>query len=156
MLLLYPPHCNLNPRFAALVTLHIEKLISLFLPTVHFWNRNFSKQVGEGRVLGSGPWSECSFCAHCRMQPWTPVGFGLTPCDSSMAAIRLIAAFWNCEVRSKHTTIFSLQSQFSALIFVPQLHDSGAWDWHCGVSRWSEPCFTARHPLQLTVKSKVR
>lgn len=49
--------------------------------------------MGEGRLLGSGPWSESSCCAWCRIRSQTPAGSGLIPCDASMAAIRLIAAF---------------------------------------------------------------
>lgn len=159
MLLLYHPHCNLNPRFAALVTLHIEKFISLFLPSVHFWNRNFLSrwEREESWVLVLDP--NAASVPAAGSSP----GSGLTHCDSSVAAIRLIAAFLPAPLVSTriakseaNTTIFSLQGQSSVLIFVPQLHDSGACDGHCGVSRWSQPRFTARHPPQLTVKSKLR
>lgn len=88
MLLLYPSHCNLNPRFAALVTLHIEKFISLFLPSVHFWNRNFLSrwEREESWVLvpdlnaasvptaGCNPGLQLDLGSHLVILAWLPSG----------------------------------------------------------------------------------
>lgn len=88
MLLLYPPHCNLNPRFAALVTLHIEKLISLFLPRVHFWNRNILSRwereescvpvldlnAASVPTAGCSPGLQLDLGSHLVILAWLPSG----------------------------------------------------------------------------------
>ena len=126
VLRLYLPDCNAHPRCAALLKLDFEKFIPIFLSSVHSWNRNFLSRWGKEEswvlikdqvlclVQGSGPRLQQDLGSHLVILAWLP----------SLQPAWLHRKDWNCKVRSKHTTIFSLQGQFSALLLTPQLHGS--------------------------------
>lgn len=90
MLLLYFLYCDLNPRFAALVSLGNEKCIPIFLPSVHFWNKNFlCKWEREESWVLVLALKAAAFKHPNAGWSWPLVGAGLTPSASRQAAIKL-------------------------------------------------------------------
>lgn len=159
MLLLYFFYCNLNPRFAALVNLGDEKCIPIFLPGVHFWNKNFLS-----RWEREESWVRTFKLSSTLVQSGPGLCLGLGSCSLPLARLHqawcslLASSFskhWNCEIRNKHYFLFA-GSVFSPCICFSAVWLLSAHDGHCGVSRSSEPCFTSRHHLQLTVKPETR